>query len=126
MKARLVSILSAVPTSTKVKHYQGAPPELTGGTDTRQVMGSPAFLVIEASPDGVFLYRYDGAGRCVGDTWHMNVDDAKHQANYEYEGLVQDWHDVSAEVEDVAACFGLEFRLRGHERPQKREEAEGE
>lgn len=106
MKTRLLSILSAGPATTKVKHYLGAPPELTGGDDTRQEMGSPAYLVIEANPDGVFLYRYDNNGECVGDTWHMNVDDAKHQAEYEYESLLQEWQDVPAEVEDVSA-FGL-------------------
>lgn len=115
MKTRLVTILSAGLTSTKVKHYQGAPPELTGGTDTRQEMGLPAFLVIEDNPDGVFLYRYDVNGECVGDTWHMNVDDAKHQANYEYEGLMHDWQGVPAEAEDAAA-FGLAL-LKGASSP---------
>jgi len=110
MRTRLLSILSAPPTSTKVKHFHGAPPELTGGADTRQEMGSAAYLVIEATPDGVFLYRYDGKGECVGDTWHMNVDDAKHQADYEYGRLAQDWQAVPAEAEDAAA-FGL-ARLR--------------
>ncbi len=88
-----------------------SPRDLTGGTDTRQKMGLPAFLVIEKNPDGVFLYRYDVNGKCVGDTWHMNVDDAKHQANYEYEGLMHDWHNVPAEAEGAVA-FGL-ARLKG-------------
>lgn len=99
-------MLSRGLTSTKVKHYLGPPPELTDGTDTRQEMGSPAYLMIEATSDGVFLYRYDDTGECVGDTWHMNIDDAKHQANFEYEGLVQQWQNVPAEAENTVA-FGL-------------------
>jgi hypothetical protein len=106
MKTRLLSILSASPTTTKVKHYLGLPPELTGGHDTRQEMGSPAYLVIEAESDGIYLYRYDNQGNEVGDTWHRNVDDAKHQADYEYGDLIEEWRDVPVEVQDASA-FGL-------------------
>lgn len=63
-------------------------------------------MVIEENPDGVFLYRYGMGGGFVGDTWHMNVDDAKHQASYEYGESVKEWADVPPEVEDVVA-FGL-------------------
>ena len=59
-------------------------------------MGPPAFLVIEERPDGIFLYRFGATGECVGDTWHMNIDDAKHQASFEFEGFVQGWVDVPA------------------------------
>jgi len=62
--------------------------------------------VIEENQDGIFLYRYGLGGNFVGDTWHMNVDDAKHQASYEYGESVNDWADVPPEVEDVVA-FGL-------------------
>ncbi len=57
--------------ASKVKHYEGLPPELTNGEDARTQFGSAAFLVIEAMKDGVFLFRYDRSGECVGDTWHM-------------------------------------------------------
>jgi hypothetical protein len=103
---RLFSILSGRTLSSKIKHYLGLPPKLTDGIDARQEMGPALFLVIDVKPDGVFLYRYGAKGECVGDTWHMNIDDAKHQAAYEYEGLIQDWQDVPSQVEDVAA-FGL-------------------
>jgi hypothetical protein len=74
-----------------VKHYTGLPPELTNGVDQREQMHPSGFLIIEESPDGMFLYRYDAKGQCVGDTWHMNMDDAKHQAAYEYEGALGTW-----------------------------------
>jgi hypothetical protein len=106
MKARFLTILSGTATVPKVKHYVGVPPELTGGKDTRQKMGFARFLVIEENQDGAFLYRYDAKGDCVGDTWHLNTDDAKHQATYEYEDLVQDWQNIPSEVED-AVLFGL-------------------
>jgi len=77
-------------------------------------MERAAVLVIEERPDGVFLYRFSADGACVGDTWHMNVDDAKHQAAFEFEGFVGDWADVPEGTEDVAAfCRSLgEFRGR--------------
>jgi len=99
-------MLSGVRPSLKVKHYVGVPPELTDGVDKRTELGPPLLLVIEEKPDGVFLYRYDARGGCVGDTWHMNIDDAKHQAAYEYEDLVQEWQDVPPEVENIID-FGL-------------------
>jgi len=64
-------------------------------------MGAPAFLVIDERPDGVFLYRFDTAGGCVGDTWHMNLDDARYQAEYEYEALVGGWNEVPEGTKDV-------------------------
>lgn len=83
-------------------YLSGAPPELTDGEGTRKEMSSALFLVIDNNPDGVFLYRFDAKGQCVGDTWHMSIDDAKHQATYEYEGLVMNWQDVPDAIEDVA------------------------
>lgn len=55
MGRRLFALLSATRMTSKVKHYQGAPPELTGGA--RREMGRARFLTIEEKPDGVFLYR---------------------------------------------------------------------
>jgi hypothetical protein len=89
----------------KVKHYIGAPPGLTGGSDTRQQLGAASFLIIDATTDGVFLIRYQSDGNYVGDTWHMNVDDAKHQANQEFAGSLSEWRDVPSEVDD-AVEFG--------------------
>lgn len=103
---RLLAIISNAGEASKVKHYAGLPPALTGGKDVRQELGRARFLVIEENPDGIFLYRYGVHGECVGDTWHMNVDDAKHQALYEYGDSVEEWADVPAEVEDVVV-FGL-------------------
>lgn len=103
---RLISIIAAKNLEPKVKHYLGLPPSLTGEHDTRQELGTPSFVVIEERSDGVFLYRYDAQGVCVGDTWHMNVEDAKHQASYEYGDSVNVWREVPP-VRDTVA-FGLE------------------
>ena len=92
---RLVATLAGGAPSGRTKHYLGSPPHLTGG-DQRIPMGVASVLVIEQKRDGVFLYRCDGQGRCVGDTWHMSVEDAKHQAGFEYAGLVGEWREAPA------------------------------
>jgi len=103
MKARLFTILPEGTRSSNVKHYRGMPPELAGGKDARREMGQAHSLVIEEMPDGVFLYRFDSKGECVGDTWHMNLEDAKHQASYEFEGVVLNWKEQPQAVDGSAS-----------------------
>jgi hypothetical protein len=103
MKTRLFTMLSVSTSSPKAQHYIGVPPVLTDGEETRRKMGRARVLLIQENADGVFLYRYDETGVCVGDTWHMNIDDAKHQAAYEYEDQMEDWRDVLPEIEDAIA-----------------------
>jgi hypothetical protein len=102
----LISLLSTKKLEPQVKHYQGLPPSLTGENDTRRELGMPSFVIIEENPDGVFLYRYDAQGVCVGDTWHGDVEDAKHQALYEYADALRGWNEVPPEVSDTVD-FGL-------------------
>jgi hypothetical protein len=102
----LISLLSTEKLAPKTKHYLGFPPTLTGGSDTRQELSVPSFVIIEGNPDGVFLYRYDAQGACVGDTWHADVEDAKYQASYEYGDSLQAWGEVPPTMDD-AVDFGL-------------------
>jgi hypothetical protein len=70
-------------------------------------MEFPVLLIIEEKADGVFLFRFTGDRRCVGDTWHESVDQAKQQAAFEFQGLLSDWKPVPAQVADLIS-FGLE------------------
>jgi hypothetical protein len=103
VKLRLLHIVPKELPSDTVGHYVGFPPELTDRNEARQRMGKCRFLVIEERPDGVFLLRYSARHECVGDTWHMNVDDAKSQAAYEFGSFAQGWEDVPTEVDDALA-----------------------
>jgi hypothetical protein len=49
----------------------------------------------------------NGTGNFVGDTWHQNVEDAKHQAEFEFDGMISHWVDLPRDVTDV-----VEFALR--------------
>ena len=80
MKSRSFAILPDNILPLKVNQFLGMPPALTGGEDQRQVRDVARFLVIEETPEGFFLYRFDKNGQCVGDTWHANQEEAKEQA----------------------------------------------
>lgn len=99
---RFLSIITGQPPN-KVQQHIGLPPELTGGSDQRTPMGDASFVVIDPSEDGVFLYRYDVHGECVGDTWHASAEDAKHQAAFEFESELGEWQAVSSESAVVVA-----------------------
>ncbi|MGH2378138.1 MAG: hypothetical protein ACRDGT_06635 [Candidatus Limnocylindria bacterium] len=68
-----------------------------------------ALLFIEETPNGVYLDRYSSSGEFAGDTWHRTLEDAKHQASYEYGEHVSPWTAVPEEIEDVVD-FGLSDR----------------
>jgi len=62
---------------------------------------TPVLLVIESKTDGVFLFRFSAERRCVGDTWHTSVDEAKSQAAFEFNELLTAWKVVPEKTEDV-------------------------
>jgi hypothetical protein len=57
--------------------------------------------VIEENSEGFFLFRFDGNGECVGDTWHANEEDAKEQADYEYGKGTMIWSGVPENIDDI-------------------------
>jgi hypothetical protein len=71
-------------------------------TNTRQIvagqlLGSMAGLAICQYPDdnAFYLFGCDANWSSVTDTWHQTLDDAKHQAEFEYEGVSTTWTDVA-------------------------------
>lgn len=98
---RIVSKVLAVPDPPKVRLYIGFPPELEPDPKARQTMEPPDVLAIEQDTDGVFPHRFTAAGVFAGDTWHLNLEDAKHQADFEFDRLITPWIPVSSDVKDV-------------------------
>lgn len=86
--------------SFAVKHYQGMPPELIGGEETRTPLPRASVLLIEEQPSGIYLFRLTSGGRIAGDTWHQTIEDAKYQAEYEYAGTLADWEVIPVDVTD--------------------------
>ena len=54
------------------------------GVGTRPSPGMVHRLVIELQLENWVLYRLDGAGGFVGDTWHGTLEDALAQAKKEF------------------------------------------
>jgi hypothetical protein len=56
------------------------------GAVVRQCRLPPAERVeIAEQEDGVFLFRYDTRGEWCGESWHLTVEEAKRQAEAEFE-----------------------------------------
>ena len=108
---RLIARLRGDIVEPRVKHYRGLPPELTKGKDSREEMMLPVFLLLDEKPsEGVFLFRYDAQGNCVGDTWHQNVAEAKEQARFEYESVLSKWIEIPTEVQSIQQILEFGFR----------------
>lgn len=76
--------LSATP---KTRHY------LEG-----QLAAPASVVFLDRAADGIFLYRYTSGGEFVGDTWHPNEDDARHQALFEFGDDLGAWKVVPADA----------------------------
>lgn len=107
MPIRQTAKITGHQSEPKVRHYRGLPPELARDNDQRELLEPPVLISIEEKPDGVFLFRFTADGTVVGDTWHMTVEDAKHQAGIEFGDFLSDWKTVPDDVVDLVS-FGLD------------------
>ena len=59
-------------------------------------MGAMSGLAICQPTEGrdFFLFGCDGDWNVITDTWHQTLDEAKKQAEFEYEGIGKTWIDV--------------------------------
>jgi len=64
------------------------------GTIITEDMPVATLVEIVDEGSGVYLYRYDVDGNCVGDTWHLTIDEAKSQAGFEYGIADGDWEAI--------------------------------
>ena len=51
----------------------------------------PSYVVIEEQDGAFYLFRYTEEGACIADTWHLSIEEAKNQAEFEYEIRDNDW-----------------------------------
>jgi hypothetical protein len=91
----------------KTRHYTGMPPFDEKDPDRRILMECATVLLIEDKSDGIFLTRFSVDGKCVGDTWHTSVTEAKEQADFEFQNFVSEWILVPEAIDDVVR-FSLE------------------
>lgn len=81
-------------TSIDERHrFTGRCKQLVAG----QLMGPMAGLAIcqYEHETAFYLFGCDADWQSVTDTWHKTLDDAKHQAELEYEGVSHTWINVA-------------------------------
>jgi hypothetical protein len=83
----------------RVRHYVGLPAAIAAGSPQRDLPAARVLIIRELDRQ-IFLYRYDEAGAFGGDTWHQTVEDAKHQADFEYGPLQTAWRETPPELQD--------------------------
>ena len=97
---RLFAFLNADHEVSHHVQFEGLPEELSGSKYSRSELPRPQLLIIEEQDDGIFLYRFTMDGGFGGDTWHATMEDAKHQASYEYGEAVGEWRVIPPEAKD--------------------------
>ena len=73
--------------------FTGACKQLAAG----QLLGPMAGLAIcrYEAEDAFYLFGCDADWQVITDTWHETFDDARKQAEFEYEGVNRTWIDVA-------------------------------
>ena len=105
MKKRYVAKVGEITDEPKVKHYEGLPPDLTGGIDTRKLLSKPFAVLLEETTEGIFLHRIDSSGNFITDTWHQSFEQAKEQAKFEYENALGNWFEVPVGENDIVGLL---------------------
>ena len=54
------------------------------------------WVEISEKPDGVYLFHYNASGECIADTWHLSIDEARAQAEFEFKISKSDWREMDA------------------------------
>jgi len=102
----------------KTRHYVGFPEELGVQGDVQQELPSAQVILLNQSDEGYFLYRYTATGQSGGDTgyflyrytatgqsggdtWHLTLDDALYQAQFEYGDGLMDWYPAPQNADDI-------------------------
>jgi len=57
------------------------------------VFPPPSWVQIVQTDEGFFLLYLDAAGVALTDTWHQTLEEAKRQAEFEFEIQAPDWFD---------------------------------
>jgi hypothetical protein len=59
-----------------------------------QQLPTPAFAEIIEKEEGFYLLYLDSEGACLTDTWHVTLEAAKRQAEFEFQIPPMEWQPV--------------------------------
>jgi hypothetical protein len=65
------------------------------GEDLARETDVPNHVEVRTAVGGFYLMRMTGQGKCIFDTWHMTLAEAKAQAEYEYAIAETDWAELA-------------------------------
>jgi hypothetical protein len=66
------------------------------GEDLARDTEVPSHVEVRAAPGGYYLMRMGKVGRCIFETWHMTLAEAKAQAEFEYAINEADWAELAS------------------------------
>jgi hypothetical protein len=85
----------------RAHHFVGSPPDESGQLVVHEEFPWPKVLLIRPGQDaGFMLYRYAQNGQFAGDTWHLTLDEAREQADFEFGEGLSPWRTVPEEIAD--------------------------
>jgi hypothetical protein len=64
----------------------------------RRQIGHPVSVLVVEVDKGFYLFRNDEHGVCLADTWHVTLEEAKEQADFEYGIEEADWFPAEEHV----------------------------
>ncbi len=105
-----VAALKPLPEGMESGQFVGLPDEIAG-IGFHSALPLPDVLMIVGNRDVFYLLRFLSSGEEVGDTWHQTVEEAKRQADLEYEGCVGRWLDVPDDMPDPEAIITLALTM---------------
>jgi hypothetical protein len=59
---------------------------------------APVYVEIVEQEGAYYLFRHDAEGVCIGDTWHLTLDEAKEQAAFEFDIGETEWEVPTSEA----------------------------
>lgn len=65
------------------------------GEDLAPETDVPDHVEIRTAVGGCYLMRQNKLGKCIFDTWHMTLAEAKAQAEHEYAIVDADWTELA-------------------------------
>ena len=87
---------AAVDEPARTVHYLGLPAALCpNGQRTQLAVPELLLLCDDRGGERVFLFRYTRAGDFCGDTWHLDAEEAREQAAYQYPDRLGEWVDIA-------------------------------
>lgn len=78
-----------------IRNVTGATTHTVATADGPAACPAPSYVVIEEQEGAFYLFRYTREGHCIADTWHLSVEEAKAQAEFEYGIEEADWSEIT-------------------------------